>query len=613
MPRQLSTALRALIKADLDAGASIQTLMATHKISDKKARVMRNLHRETGEVWQPSHGIRSGRPKKIKEAQEARLKEFLDEHPDAYLKDMCDFLAMDQGLEVNEATVWRTCRKMGWQLKKQPRPRDEFGFWTRTLPRDEQGKPIRVARAGIQKYTKKERGPDEPPSRGLTKKLVARTWEWAEEFMSDERFDASHDWSHVQRVHALAMEILRVEQNTYRKLKFDNTAVELAALMHDVDDHKYRPPARESEGQSYPSPDSSLDPYRSAFAPMDIETSTALNIDPNLSASFHQNPSFPHPTTNSPFPHPTTNPPMPHSPPNVHPPPHPSNPSASASNTQQTPAPSSIQTHLIDLGWPPGYAAKIATISTAISFTCETQHSSTHNAALAAYPELAVVQDADRLDAIGAIGIGRTFTYAATRRHPPPRRTRGSGGGGNNNNNNTAPQQAAATAEAAPAEAETGMNDTLAHFSDKLERLAPMMKTGEGRRLAAQRAERLRLFRGWWEEEMRFAGVEMGTVAGVGMGMGLEAPAAAAAGKRRVLLSSRGVQTNEQELERRRRGRPRGSGGGAEGVGTELGAEVADAVGVEEGVGQLMEAARESAAGEEAASGSSSATDGSAP
>ena len=79
------------------------------------------------------------------------------------------------------------------------------------------------------------------------------------------------------------------------------------------------------------------------------------------------------------------------------------------------------------------------------------------------HPELAIVQDADRLDAIGAVGIGRTFSYGATRGK--------------------------------------GMEETLRHFEEKLEKLQGMMKTAEGKRLARVRAERLRVFRGWWVDE----------------------------------------------------------------------------------------------------------------
>lgn len=94
---------------------------------------------------------------------------------------------------------------------------------------------------------------------------------------------------------------------------------------------------------------------------------------------------------------------------------------------------------------------------------------------IAEYPELAVVQDADRLDAIGAVGIGRTFTYSAV--------VEGRNGG----------RQGAGVG---------AMEDAIRHFGDKLERLEGMMKTVEGRRLAGERTRRLREFRSWWTEEV---------------------------------------------------------------------------------------------------------------
>lgn len=65
------------------------------------------------------------------------------------------------------------------------------------------------------------------------------------------------------------------------------------------------------------------------------------------------------------------------------------------------------------------------------------------------------MQDVDRLDAIDAIGIGRTFMCGGTKGRPG------------------------------------GIEDTIEHFGDKLEKLESMMKTGEGKRQARVRAERL--------------------------------------------------------------------------------------------------------------------------
>lgn len=74
------------------------------------------------------------------------------------------------------------------------------------------------------------------------------------------------------------------------------------------------------------------------------------------------------------------------------------------------------------------------------------------------------MQDADRLDALGAVGIGRAFTFGGAR-------------------------------------GDRGMRGTVDHFQQKLERLEGMMKTDEGRRMAGERMRRVEVFKGWWEEE----------------------------------------------------------------------------------------------------------------
>ncbi|KAF7592951.1 hypothetical protein BBP40_012187 [Aspergillus hancockii] len=88
------------------------------------------------------------------------------------------------------------------------------------------------------------------------------------------------------------------------------------------------------------------------------------------------------------------------------------------------------------------------------------------------YPELAIVQDADRLDAIGAVGIGRCFTFLG------------------------------AKGKDFCGEAGWVMGNAIDHFGDKLEKLEGMMKTETGREMAQLRTARLREFRGWWEDEM---------------------------------------------------------------------------------------------------------------
>lgn len=123
---------------------------------------------------------------------------------------------------------------------------------------------------------------------------------------------------------------------------------------------------------------------------------------------------------------------------------------------------------LLSFGAPEDLAIKVQRIVLGVSYSTEMADPTTCINLIQKYPELAIVQDADRLDAIGAVGIGRTFTFGG-------------------------------------AKGKGGMGEVIQHFTDKLERLEGLMKTGPGRRLARQRTERLQMFRGWWDEEQREA------------------------------------------------------------------------------------------------------------
>ncbi|KAF0697987.1 Aste57867_11369 [Aphanomyces stellatus] len=86
------------------------------------------------------------------------------------------------------------------------------------------------------------------------------------------------------------------------------------------------------------------------------------------------------------------------------------------------------------------------------------------------FPELACVQDADRLDAIGAMGIARCLTFGGHKKRPlydaavPPIDSMDKAAYMANKN-----------------------GPTINHFYEKLFKLKDMMKTGTGRRLAQDR------------------------------------------------------------------------------------------------------------------------------
>ena len=131
-------------------------------------------------------------------------------------------------------------------------------------------------------------------------------------------------------------------------------------------------------------------------------------------------------------------------------------------------------------------ARKVQEIVDHVSFSKEKKNPQAVQEVLTCHPELAVVQDADRLDALGAIGIARCFTFSASQAA---------------RNLDTSTPLASPEKSGSVLHSQSCMDDAIAHFGAKLLHLESMMKTETGRKLARQRTERLTMFRDWFLEE----------------------------------------------------------------------------------------------------------------
>lgn len=122
-----------------------------------------------------------------------------------------------------------------------------------------------------------------------------------------------------------------------------------------------------------------------------------------------------------------------------------------------------IRDKLLSLSASQKLAETVQTICLGVSYSSEIKDPARVQRLVEEFPELGVVQDADRLDAIGAVGIGRCFAFGAAKGRK--------------------------------------LEDSIEHFEDKLVKLEGMMKTEEGKRLARQRTERVKAMMDWWAEE----------------------------------------------------------------------------------------------------------------
>ncbi|KAL8905655.1 MAG: hypothetical protein Q9207_002501 [Kuettlingeria erythrocarpa] len=208
--------------------------------------------------------------------------------------------------------------------------------------------------------------------------------------MSSPHFDASHDFAHIQRVLALATHILDVERFVPGS-RYDKSTVQLAALLHDVDDRKY-----------------------AAVAAAAVEEGANRGDD---------------------------------------------NDDGGGKVTARK--------MLLELECPAILAYNVQAVVDCVSYSKECSDPRRVRDTLRTHPELAIVQDADRLDALGAVGIARAFTYGGAK------------------------------------DSSRGLEGTLQHFNEKLLGLESMMKTQEGKRLAGIRTERLNQFREWWDDETK--------------------------------------------------------------------------------------------------------------
>jgi uncharacterized protein len=130
-----------------------------------------------------------------------------------------------------------------------------------------------------------------------------------------------------------------------------------------------------------------------------------------------------------------------------------------------------VQTFLGSINCPLETAAKVQLICSNVSYSNELKNGPEVARLCDEVPELKIVQDADRLDALGAVGIARMYCFTGAKLP------------------------------------ERGLD--VSHFHEKLLRLEKMMRTETGRKMARERTRRMEVFLEWWGDEVGVDGTEV--------------------------------------------------------------------------------------------------------
>lgn len=119
MSPPLSASVRQSVWFSFESGKDDKHTLDRTGLSVRQVRKMRRNWEMFGEVVKPKLG--AGRPKKICQLHNQALLEYLEERPTVYRDEMAWFLWDEFDLIVDESTISRALKQLGWNRKKAVR------------------------------------------------------------------------------------------------------------------------------------------------------------------------------------------------------------------------------------------------------------------------------------------------------------------------------------------------------------------------------------------------------------------------------------------------------------------------------------------------------------